>query len=235
MDPVHRIGYTDFCAYFVSENDMFSESESDENNLEDTVQLITDESDNEEKENSRPVKVRLPSGQEPISLSDDSDEDFCRAIRTPRSVKRNKIRSKTASTGSDPFRSPVGALTPITPKNRAHLTPKTGKDSSPGAILLRKQLRKDFSPSVKKKAKEDKKKIEEINKKKVREEREKLRNERKEQQKLPSNTLCGIHDCIFAKCDDYEAKNYVNNADFLILQLYELINRNGLKRHLLQG
>ena len=196
--------------------------------MEDTVQLISDDdSDHEEKENSRPIKVRLPSGQEPISLSDDSDEDFCRSIRTPRSIKRNKFRSKTGSTGSDQlFRSPGGPLTPITSRN--HLTPKTGKDSSPGAILLRKQLRKDFSPSIKAKVKEDKKKQEEINKKKVREEREKLRNERKERQRLPSNTLCGIHDCIFAKCDDYEAKNYVNNADFLILQLYELINRKDL-------
>jgi len=203
--------------------------------LEDTVQLISDDdSDHEEKENSRPIKVRLPSGQEPISLSDDSDEDFCRSIRTPRSIKRNKFRSKTGSTGSDQlFRSPGGPLTPITSRN--HLTPKTGKDSSPGAILLRKQLRKDFSPSIKAKVKEDKKKQEEINKKKVREEREKLRNERKERQRLPSNTLCGIHDCIFAKCDDYEAKNYVNNADFLILQLYELINRTIFKSKLPSG
>ena len=201
-------------------------SESDDDKLEDTVQLISDdESDNDEKENSRPVKVRLPSGQEPISLSDDSDDDFCRSIRTPRSIERTKIRSKTG--GSDSiFASPSGPLTPITPKNRAHLTPKTGKDSSPGAILLRKQLRKDFSPSIKAKVKEDKKKLDEINKKKVREEREERQNERKERQKLPANTLCGIHDCIFAKCDSYEAKNYVNNADFLILQLYELINRN---------
>merc|ERR1711990_1127473 len=96
--------------------------------------------------------------------------------------KRNKFRSKTGSTGSDQlFRSPGGPLTPITPRN--HLTPKTGKDSSPGAILLRKQLRKDFSPSIKAKVKEDKKKQEEINKKKVRKKKKKKKKKKKSRKK----------------------------------------------------
>jgi len=193
-------------------------SDDDNDDCDEHEQTIRVDDSEDEKENSRPIKMRLPSGQdEPFTLSDDSDEVFTRRVDKDRA--RAKLNSwKTPDRKkSRPFSSKGSTMTPeqIYKKIR---TPQTA--DSPAERRLKKEIRREYSPVYKAKKAEEERKL-----------KEQFRVEARHllEAKVKRNECNEGVNCVFKRSDGLLGKQYQLKLDDIILDLYSMINRSLFK------